>query len=373
MTESITVPFVDLKKQYKDLAAELENVLIEACSSASYILGPQVEQFEQAFSRYVGTLHGVGVASGTDALKLSLQALGIGRGDEVLVPANTFIATALGAFDLGFKPVPVDIDPKTFLMDLSDAEKKVSNKTRAMIPVHLYGQVMDLDQLCDFGQQYKISVVEDACQAHGARWKDRGAGSAGITGCFSFFPSKNLGAFGDGGIITTNDEILAKRLQMIRNYGSTTKYLHEIRGSNSRLDAIQAAVLQVKLAHLDGWNRKRFAAACRYSDYFREVPGCRPPSYDPSQPDRHVFHLYVLECDRRDELMSYLNAKGIQCGVHYPVPLHLHKSFSDWGYKIGICPHAERLSERILSLPIFPEITTEQVDYVAAAIFKFYG
>lgn len=372
MTDSVVVPFADLRKQYKNLAPELEKALLETSASAAYILGPPVSQFEAEFARYVGTEYAIGVASGTDALKLSCQVLEIGSGDEVLVPANTFIATALGVFDLGFKVVPVDVDTATYLIDLKDAEKKISDKTRAILPVHLYGQVMDLDALCAFGEKHKIHVIEDACQSHGARWQGRGAGSVGSTGCFSFFPSKNLGAFGDGGMITTNNEDLAKKLRLIRNYGSVRKYIHEIKGTNSRLDTLQAAVLRVKLPHLDEWNQNRFRAACRYSEGLERVRQINTPSFNRQNQESHVFHLYVIECERREGLMQFLSAKGIQTGIHYPVPVHLHPSMISSTYPKGTCPIAEGLADRIMSLPIFPEITDKQVDYVIESIVKYY-
>ena len=372
MTDSVIVPFVDLKKQYQNLAPKLEKALLETCASAAYVLGPQVSQFEAEFARYVGTKYAIGVASGTDALKLSCQALGIGDGDEVLVPANTFIATALGMFDLGFKIVPVDVDSTTYLIDLKDAEKKISDKTQAILPVHLYGHIVDLDELCAFGEKHKLHIIEDACQAHGAKWKGRGAGSAGATGCFSFFPSKNLGAFGDGGMIVTNDKDIAQNLRLIRNYGSVRKYIHEINGTNSRLDTLQAAVLQVKLPCLDEWNQKRFRAACRYSEGLEGVRQIKTPAFNRENQESHVFHLYVVECKRRGSLMQFLSAKGIQTGIHYPVPIHLHPSMINSAFQKGFCPIAEGLADRILSLPIFPEITGKQVDHVVESIVKFY-
>jgi dTDP-4-amino-4,6-dideoxygalactose transaminase len=373
MTDSLKVPFVDLKLQYKNLASELEKTLLKTSASASYILGPQVAEFELEFARYVGTKYAIGVASGTDALKLSCQALGIGRRSEVLIPANTFIATALGVFDLGFKVIPVDINPTTYLMDLKDAEKKISKNTRAILPVHLYGQVMDLEELCSFAENHQLHIIEDACQSHGARWKGKGAGSAGSVGCFSFFPSKNLGAFGDGGMITTNVESIAKQLRMIRNYGSDQKYVHEIPGTNSRLDTIQAAVLQIKLPYLDTWNLKRFHAACRYTDGLKNVRQIRTPAFNREDHESHVFHLYVIECEQREGLAQFLSKKGIQTGIHYPVPIHMHPSMANADFQKGTCPVAENLSDRILSLPMFPEISNNQLDHVIASIIKFYN
>ena len=253
----------------------------------------------------------IGVASGTDALTLSFKALGISAGDEVLVPANTFIATAIGLYDLGAIPVPVDIDPVFYLMDMEDAEGRVNSRTRAIVPVHLYGQSMDMDSVMDFAKKHSLKVVEDACQAHGAKWNDKRVGGFGDTGCFSFFPGKNMGAFGDGGLVATNDPQLSQRIKLLRNYGSTQKYVHDLPGTNSRLDSIHAAILDVKLKMIDDWNRKRFKAACKYVEGLRGIASVKSPVFDSGNPSRHVFHLFVIQCDQRDRMLGHLNENGV--------------------------------------------------------------
>jgi len=367
------IPFVDLKEHYIANQEIFEQAMREVCISSSYILGPQVERFEKKFAEYIGVKEAVGVASGTDALRLSCQALSIVAGDEVLVPANTFIASALGVSELGATVVPVDVDSGTFLMDMNDAAKKITSRTKAVMPVHLYGQSMNMDALMDFADKHSLAVIEDACQSHGAMWKGRRTGSFGSCGCFSFYPAKNLGAFGDGGIVTTNDDEIADKLRLLRNYGSVEKYIHKIQGTNSRLDSMQAAVLDVKMDFLEERNRKRFHAACRYTEELKNVSQITAPSFDKNDSARHVFHLFVIQCRRRDELMQYLNAHRVQCGIHYPIPIHLHGAFESLGYKKGDFPAAEASANRILSLPMYPEITDCQIDAVINTITEFYG
>ena len=367
------IPFVDLKNQFQIYRPEFEAAMGGVLESAGFILGPAVSRFEKNYAGFLGTAEAVGVANGTDALRLALEAIGVGPGDEVLVPANTFIATAIAVHQVGARPVPVDIDEYSFLIDLPDAEKRLTSQTRAIIPVHLYGQAADMDALMDFADSHKITVIEDACQSHGACWQGRRTGSFGAAGCFSFYPGKNLGAFGDAGLVATNDPDLAERLHLLRNYGSKKKYYHELPGGNSRLDSIQAAVLDVKLKYLQDWNRNRFAAAVRYSDGLAGVPNVKAPAFDRDDPERHVFHLYVINCDRRDDLAAFLNERQIQSGVHYPVPIHLHEAFRHLGYGPGDFPVAEGLAGRILSLPMFPEITADQTTAVVDAIKEFFA
>lgn len=369
----MNVPFLDLPLQYKRDKKALDQAMADVCASAAFILGPHVERFEKNFAAYVGAACGVGVASGTDALRIILKGLGIEPGDEVLVPANTFIATALAASHIGARPVPVDVDERTFLIDLDDAEKRVTKKTKAIIPVHLFGQCADMRAVNEFAARRGLLVVEDACQAHGAAFEGRRAGTFGSAAAFSFYPGKNLGAFGDGGMITANDPALAETFVLLRNYGSREKYRHEIIGENSRLDGLQAAALDVKLKRLDEWNARRFQAALRYADALGGIPGAVPPAFDRDAPSSHVFHLFVIRCENRDALAAHLNGLGIQSGVHYPVPVHLHPAFRDLGYGRGDFPVSERLAESILSLPIFPEIEDRQIDAVASAVRDFYG
>lgn len=370
---STTVPFVDLKRQYAQHREEFERALLDVCSSASFILGPDLNAFENEFANFIGVRHAVGVGNGTDALRLACIALGVGKGDEVLVPANTFIATAIAVHQVGATPIPVDIDPETYLMDLMDAERRITANTRAMIPVHLYGQAHDMDALTAFSSTHNLIVIEDACQAHGAAWKDRRAGSFGAANCFSFYPGKNMGAFGDGGMITTDDDDLAHQFRLMRNWGGTQKYLHEIIGGNSRLDTLHAAVLRVKLGFLDAWNGRRFRAACRYADGLAGLSEITVPTFDRDHPNRHVFHLFVIQHAKRDALAEHLNAQGIQCGIHYPVPIHLHAAFAHLGKNVGSCPVAEELADRILSLPMFPEITDREIDTVVEALRTFHA
>ena len=369
----IVVPFVDLKTQYTLHREALEQALLRTSASTAYILGPEVERFERRFASYLGVGEAIGVANGTDALELTGRALGLGPGDEVLIPANTFIATAVAFSTLGAKPVPVDVDSNSFLLDLEDARKRLTLRTRALVPVHLYGRSADMDAVLRFAEENRLTVIEDACQAHGSRWKGKPAGTLGTAGCFSFYPGKNLGAFGDGGLVFTADPQLAYRLRLLRNYGSTKKYYHEIPGRNSRLDSLQAAVLNVKLDFLDEWNANRFQTACLYSERLASQEQILLPGFDRENPNGHVFHLFVIKCQGRDELQAFLQGKGIQTGIHYPVPIHLHPAYSFLGFRRGDFPVAESLSERILSLPMFPEITVEQVDYVVDALKEFYG
>lgn len=367
------IPFVDLKQQYTANQAAYEQAMREVCMDASYILGPQVARFEQHFAEFLGVAHAIGVASGSDALRMSCQVLGLGPGDEVLIPVNTFIATASAVHEASATPVPVDIDAVTFHMDLNAAEQRVTENTKAIIPVHLYGQAVDMSAVKAFAVRHRLLIIEDACQAHGAKWENARAGAFGAAGCFSFYPVKNLGGFGDGGMIVTNQEAHAHRLRLMRNYGSVEKYVHEVSGTNSRLDSIQAAVLDVKLNSLDAWNQKRFQAACRYSELLAEVDEVTPPAFDAHRAARHVFHLYVIQCERRKELVAWLTEQGTQTGIHYPVPIHLHPAYRHLGSGPGSYPVAESQAKRILSLPMFPEITEEQIETVVRAIKGFYA
>jgi dTDP-4-amino-4,6-dideoxygalactose transaminase len=373
VTSEIIVPFVDLKKQYLMHREAIDKAMQRTCEAGTFILGPEVSRFEQSFADYLGVLETIGVANGTDALRLAAAALGIGPGDEVLIPDNTFIATALAITALGAIPVPVDIDPSTFLINLNDAKNQLTTRTKAIIPVHLYGRCLDMDAVMFFAKEHNLIVIEDACQAHGAIWNGKRAGTFGHAGCFSFYPSKNLGAFGDGGLVATNDTQLANQVRRARNYGSVKKNRHETPGENSRLDGIQAAVLNVKLPFLDEWNRSRLRAACRYSKQLSEISGIRLPVIDLAETDRHVFHLYVIQCEKRDSLLAYLESRGIQAGIHYPVPIHLHPAFASFGWDAESCPVTETVSGTLLSLPIYPEITDDQIDYVAATVEAFYA
>lgn len=366
------IPFVDLKQQYALHQAAFKGAMEQVCAAAAFILGPEVAKFEKGFADFLEVKEVIGVANGTDALCLALEALGLGPGAEVLLPANTFVATAYAVHRVGATVVPVDVDADSFLMDLEDAARRLTERTKAIIPVHLFGQACDMDALNAFAARHNLMVIEDAAQAHGARWGGKRVGGLSPAGCFSFYPGKNLGAFGDGGAVATNDAALADRLRLLRNYGSTQKYRHDLPAGNSRLDSVQAAVLNVKLEMLEDWNRRRFQAACRYTDGLKGVEGIKVPVFDQGAPERHVFHLYVIRSSRRDELLAHLGQAGIGAGIHYPVPIHLHPAYAYLSRGRGSCPVAEKLADEILSLPMFPEITAEQVDTVIQSIRDFH-
>jgi len=364
------IPFVDLKTQYKAIEVEVKEEVNKVLKQANFILGEPVAKFEEAFAQFCSTKYAIGVASGTDALHLALKVLDIGAGDEVITAANTFIATTLAISYTGAKPVLVDIDLDTYNIDLDRIEEKITPKTKAIIPVHLYGRVVKMDKLLSLANKHKLKVVEDAAQAHGATYKGRKAGSFGVIGCFSFYPGKNLGAYGDGGAVVTSDEKLYQKLKMIRNYGSPKKYYHDTIGYNSRLDTIQAAILGVKLKYLEDWNNKRIANAKLYNQKLKGLGDLVLPEID--EQGRSVFHLYVVRTKRRDELLKYLKASDIQCGIHYPVPIYSLGAYSSLGLKAEDFPVTEKFSKEILSLPMYPELTEAQIDQVASTIKEFY-
>jgi dTDP-4-amino-4,6-dideoxygalactose transaminase len=363
------VPFVDLAAQHQVLRHELEAAFQDTLTRGDFILGGAVGAFEAEFAAYVGVEHAVGTASGLDALTLTLHALGIGPGHEVITVANTFFATALAIYRTGARPVLVDCESQTLAMDVDQVADAVTPRTRALLPVHLYGRMADVASLQQIADRFGLAVVEDAAQAHGAALDGKSAGGCGAAGCFSFYPSKNLGALGDGGAVTTQNAGLAERLRMLRNYGSQNKYDHVEVGFNSRLDTMQAAVLRVKLPHLDEWNHRRRLAAAYYRKRLADLPldlRCAPRDAD--FPTDHVSHLFPIEVDDRDEVKRRLGEMGIQTGVHYPVPVHLSQALAPLGYQRGDFPVAERSADRLLSLPIFPEISDEQLERTCAAL-----
>jgi dTDP-4-amino-4,6-dideoxygalactose transaminase len=364
------VPFLDLKTQYQSIKAEVDDAVQKVFTDAAFVLGPQVEEFEKNFAKFIESEQSVGVANGTDALRLAYEALGIGAGDEVIIPSHTFVATAIGVMEAGARPVLVDADPDTFLIDYSKLEKAVTPRTKAICPVHLYGRACDMDQVMGFAKKHNLKVVEDTAQAHGARWKGKRVGSFGDIGCFSFYPGKNLGAYGDGGGIVTNDERLFRQVRKLRNYGSEIKYQHPEKGMNSRLDTVQAVVLNIKLKHLADYNRKRWEAAQKYDQLLSKhaSEGLKLP--DIRSADEHVFHLYVIQVDNRDQVIQDLAAKGVSTVVHYPNPYHLQGGYKKLGYKQGDFPVTEQISSRIVSLPIYPEISDEQIQYVCASLLE---
>ncbi len=363
------IPLVDLKAQYRLYKDEFLKAAEEVMSNTAFVLGKYVDDFEKKFAEFIGSPYAVGVASGTDALHLALRAAGISQGDEVITTANTFVATTLAVEMLGARPVLVDCDPTTYLMDMAAAEKAVTPKTRAIIPVHLYGQVAPMDEVMALAERHNLTVIEDACQSHGAKYKGRTSGTFGLMGTFSFFPGKNLGAYGDGGAITTNDQKTYEELLGLRNYGSTKKYYHPKFGVNSRLDGIQAAILNVKLKYIEEWNDKRNRAAERYIKNLEGHPSITLPVR--AKNSTHVFHLFVIQLEgNRDQIMAEMAKKEIYCGIHYPIPIHMQKAYSYLGHKEGDFPVTEALAKKILSLPIYPEITDEQIDFVCKTLME---
>src|SRR3989344_738869 len=348
---SMQIPLVDLKTQYQALKKEVDLSLAEVLLSGSFIKGEFLERFEKDFAKFVGTKHCIGVASGTDALHLSLVALGIGKGDEVILPVNTFVATAYAVVFTRATPVFVDIDLSTSNIDARLIGEKITKKTKAIIPVHLYGQPAEMDKIVSLAIKNKLFVLEDAAQAHGATYKKKPVGSFGNVAAFSFYPGKNLGAYGDGGAITTNSNKLNKILRQLREYGAKTKYLHQRIGYNSRLDAIQAAILQIKLKYLSDWNKKRQKAASYYDKLLKEIPFIKIPVINKNTTS--VFHLYVIRTPKRNSLINHLSMDGIQAGIHYPKPLHLQKSLKYLRYKRGDFPVAEKTSNQILKMQRF--------------------
>jgi dTDP-4-amino-4,6-dideoxygalactose transaminase len=363
------IPLVDLKTQYEQHKEEFQKAIQNVLASTSFILGQNGTTFEKRFAEYVGASHAAGVASGTDAIHLALRATGISPGDEVITAVNTFFATSAAIELAGGRPVFVDCDPKTYLIDVNAIKKAITPKTKALIPVHLYGQVAPMDTINAIAEKYHLTVIEDACQAHGARYKNRRAGTLGRAAAFSFYPGKNLGAFGDAGAITTNDEKVYQDVLALRNYGSTVKYHHPTFGTNSRLDEIQAAVLNVKLQFLEEWNKARIRAAERYRRNLESNPSITLPAE--ADNSTHVYHLFVIQVKGdRDLIIEKMAEKGIYCGIHYPVPLHLQKAYAYLEYKEGDFPHAESLTKKIISLPLFPEITDDQIDAVCEVLTR---
>ncbi|MGA9945029.1 MAG: DegT/DnrJ/EryC1/StrS family aminotransferase [Candidatus Cybelea sp.] len=364
MTVTTLVPFVDLKAQFRAIRAEVVPRMMEVMEEATFILGPDVAAFEENFSTYVGARYCVGLESGTAALQFALEALGIGNGDDVIVPANSYIASALAVSAAGARPVLVDADAN-YLIDMERCEAVVTSRTKAIMPVHLYGQAVPMDAVGEFARRHGLYVIEDASQAHGARWNGRCVGSFGDAGCFSFYPGKNLGAYGDGGAIVTNDAELAQRLRLLRDFGQRKKYEHLIKGGNCRLDSIQAAVLDVKLRHLDEWNEARRRHAAAYDARLSKI-GIRPPPC--LSAEGHVYHLYVIEVEHRDAVAAALHERGVATGIHYPIPIHLQPAYADMQLGRGAFPRTERSAGRILSLPMFPELTEEQIEAVSGAL-----
>jgi len=373
-TVKLAFPFLDLKAQFATIREEVMAAVTSVLESQQFILGPEVNQLEDEITAKLEARYAIGCASGTDALILSLMAAEIGPGDEVITTPFSFIATAGSIVQVGAKPVFVDIEAVSFNLDPQKIEAAITPKTRAIMPVHLFGLPADMNPILAIAKERKLLVIEDAAQAIGSRYKGKYAGTLGDFGCFSFFPSKNLGAAGDGGIITTNDPALAERLRMIRMHGSKEKYFHEVQGINSRLDALQAAILRVKLRYLDVWAKGRTSRADRYRRLFEEKHLTRLVNYPAAPPSSftHVYNQFTIRAQRRDELREFLTQAGIPTEIYYPLCLHLQKAFSFLGYRAGQMPVAEKASKEVLSVPVFPELTDEQQDTVVCGIENFY-
>lgn len=374
------VPFLDLKAQYQKIKEEIDQAIADVVSEQQFILGPKVKALEETIAAYSSARHGIGVASGSDALMLSLVAVRVGPGDEVITTPFTFFATAGSISKVGAKPVFVDIDPKTYNLDPAQIEERVTPATKALIPVHLFGQCANMEPIKEMAQKYDLWLIEDAAQAIGAEYsKDsltrKRAGNIGDLGCFSFYPSKNLGGFGDGGMVTTNDDDLAHRVRLLRVHGASSKYYHQLIGVNSRLDALQAAVLLIKFRYLEGWTEKRQENAAYYDQLFEDINrralGIETPHVQYS--NRHIYNQYIIRVPKRDELRGFLSQEGIGTDIYYPLPLHLQECYRDLGYEEGDFAHAERAANETLALPIYPELTREQQEYVVAKIGEFFG
>jgi len=395
----MNIPLLDLKAQYISIKDEIQNSINEVLESSKFIMGTNVKEFEKEIAKFIGTKYAISCGNGTDALILSLEALGIKAGDEVITTPYTFFATAEAISKVGATPVFVDVDKDTYNINPDLIEEKITSKTKAIIPVHIFGQSADMDKIMEISKKYNLYVIEDACQAIGVKYNDRKCGSIGDIGCFSFFPTKNLGAYGDGGMITTNDEKLAKILTALRVHGSgesgkeaynlinniketvlldssvdetiynPAKYYNYLIAHNSRLDEIQASILRVKFKYLDKWNQKRKELALKYNDGFKQTPLITPKILEKSD---SIYHLYILQTDKRKELINYLAQSGVSTGVYYPVPLHLQKVYEPLGYTQGSLPIAEYLSHRTLAIPLYPELSKQQQNYIINTIKKFF-
>jgi dTDP-4-amino-4,6-dideoxygalactose transaminase len=359
------IPFVDLKAQYAGIREEVNAAIQGVLDSCQFTLGSEVAKFEEEFAAYSGSTIGIGVNTGTSALHMALLAADIGPGDEVITVPFTFVATVAAIHYTGATPVLVDVDPVTFTMDPAKLEAAITPRTKAIMPVHLYGQTADMDPILAIAKKHNLVVVEDAAQAHGAEYKGRRAGSLGDMACFSFYPGKNLGAYGEGGMVTTNNAAYARKIRMLRDWGAEKKYHHVLKGYNFRLEGIQGAVLRVKLKYLEKWTEQRRAAAARYDAAFAGSAVRAPKAH---AHNRHVYHIYAIRTAQRAEWMEALGAQGIQSGIHYPFPVHLLPAYEDLGYKAGDFPESERAASEVMSLPMFPELTQQQTTTVTAAV-----
>ena len=359
------IPFLDLHVQYATIKDDIQKAIGRVFETGQYILGDEVAAFEAEFARHVGAEHGVAVNSGTSALHLALLAAGVGRGDEVITVPFTFVATVAAVCYTGAHPVFVDIDPRSFTMDVQQLEAAITPRTKAILPVHLYGQPADMDPILAIARKHGLVVIEDAAQAHGAEYKGRRVGSIGALGCFSFYPGKNLGAYGEGGLVATNDAKHAEKLRILRDGGQARKYHHVLRGYNYRLEGLQGAMLRVKLRHLEAWTNGRRSRAVEYAKHLNGADVVRPIEMPYA---RHVYHIYAVRSSDRTELQRQLQANGVQTGIHYPIPVHLQEGYRDLGYVAGQFPESERAAREVLSLPMYPELSNSQVEVVSAAV-----
>jgi dTDP-4-amino-4,6-dideoxygalactose transaminase len=361
------IPFLDLRAQYAGIKDEIQGAINRVFESGQYILGDEVAAFESEFARYVGAQHGIAVNSGTSALHLAMLAAGVGPGDEVITVPFTFVATVAAICYTGARPVFVDIDPKSFTMDVAQLDQAITPRTKAILPVHLYGQPADMGPILEIARRRGLTVVEDAAQAHGAEYAGHRVGSLGDLGCFSFYPGKNLGAYGEGGIVVTDDARRAEMMRILRDGGQSRKYHHVMRGYNYRMEGLQGAMLRVKLRHLETWTELRRSRAREYCRLLERAEVLRPVQMPYA---RHVYHVYAIRTDDRCELQRTLQSYGVQTGIHYPIPVHLQEGYRDLGYRSGDFPQAERAAQEVLSLPMYPELTNNQVEFVSAAVYQ---
>jgi dTDP-4-amino-4,6-dideoxygalactose transaminase len=367
---NVKIPYLDLKAQYQSIKPEIDAAIARVLDSCQFVLGSEVAGFEQEFATYCGTSECVALNSGTSALHLALLAAGIGPGDEVITVPFTFVASVAVVLYAGAKPVLVDIDPRSFTIDPAAIEAAITPRTKAIMPVHLYGQAADMDPIMGIARRHNLVVIEDAAQAHGAKYKERPVGSIGDMGCFSFYPGKNLGAYGEGGAVTTSNAKYAQTIRMLRDWGQDRKYHHVLRGYNYRMEGFQGAILRVKLRHLDKWTEARRAVVQQYNELLAE--------YDIETPEempwgKHVYHVYTLRADDRDNLQAALTTEGIQTSIHYPVPVHLQPAYADPRYGAGAFPQSERAAKQVLSLPLYPELPSRAIAQVAEAVRKAVG
>lgn len=366
----MAVPLIDIKRQYAPIRAEIDSALKQVMDHGQFIFGPELKQFESDIAEYCGVKHALGVASGTDALLLALRACGVGPDDEVITSAFSFFASAGVISRLGARPVFVDIDPDTYNIDPGLIENAITSKTKAIMPIHLFGQCADMDPIAQIAAQHNLKVVEDAAQAVGSKYRDRHAGTLGDAGCFSFFPTKNLGCAGDGGMVVTDDDTIADTVHILRVHGGRSEYVHQIIGYNSRLDTLQAALLSAKLPHLSAWTEGRRKNAAVYDEALNDLPLKTPVVREWAY---HIYNQYTIAVDRRDELMTWLKDRRIGNKVYYPIPFHMQECFGDLGYTAGDLPHSEKAAKSVVSIPVFGEMTTEERDEVIAAIKEFFG